>query len=184
MSTEQNIISLRKTGLSYQQIANQLGCSKSLITYYCSHQGKYKHLQRTRKRRAINHPYISKYEDFIRQTSIKPNKQITLTITKLLYDKLRRFTNRQMNITKEQLIAKIGTNPKCYLTGDEIDINSPRTYQFDHIIPRSRGGDNSLDNLGICTRQANLSKSDMTPDEYINHCKKVLQNAGYVITKS
>ena len=37
-------------------------------------------------------------------------------------------------------------------------------------------GDNSLNNLGICTKQANIMKSDMTPDELINLCKLILNN--------
>lgn len=76
----------------------------------------------------------------------------------------------------DDVIAKFGDNPSCYLTGQPIDISKPRTYSFDHIIPKSRGGDNSLDNLGLCTKAANQAKNDMTLDEFINSCKQVVKH--------
>jgi 5-methylcytosine-specific restriction endonuclease McrA len=85
--------------------------------------------------------------------------------------------------TVKDVIEKFGENPICYLTGEQIDINKPRTYHFDHIIPRSRGGDSSIDNLGICTKRANLAKHDMTPDEFEHLCKRVLEHNGYIVTK-
>lgn len=87
------------------------------------------------------------------------------------------------NLTVDDIIKKFGENPKCYLTGDLIDINKTRTYEFDHIIPKSRGGENTLDNLGICTKTANRIKHDMTPDELINQCKKILEHNGFKVNK-
>ncbi len=78
--------------------------------------------------------------------------------------------------TVEDVINKFGENPKCYLTGEQLDIYQPRTYAFDHIIPASRGGLSSIDNLGLCTKQANMAKSDLTPDEFYKLCKKVIQH--------
>ena len=37
---------------------------------------------------------------------------------------------------------------------------------LDHIVPKSRGGDNSLDNLQYLTVFENLSKRDMTMIEW------------------
>ncbi len=86
-------------------------------------------------------------------------------------------------ITADQIISMFNQNPVCYLTGDQIDINKPRTYNFDHIIPRSKGGQNTLDNLGICTKVVNMAKNDMSPDEFFNLCKKVLEYNGYEVKK-
>lgn len=74
------------------------------------------------------------------------------------------------------------THVKCYLTGRNIDLTKD-DYQLDHKIPVSQGGSNSIDNLGIACPQANLSKSDMTVDEYLSLCKEVLENFGYTVTK-
>ena len=80
------------------------------------------------------------------------------------------------NFTVDDVIKKFGKSPKCYITGESIDIQKPRTYHFDHITPRSKGGDNSIDNLGICTKKANLSKNDMTYEEFVEFCQSVVDN--------
>ena len=64
---------------------------------------------------------------------------------------------------------------RCYLTGDKIDILDNSSYEFDHIIPKSKGGTGSISNLGLCTRNANQSKSDMELREYIDLCEKVVK---------
>jgi 5-methylcytosine-specific restriction endonuclease McrA len=87
-------------------------------------------------------------------------------------------------ITIEELIERFGETPVCYLTGQPIDINHPRTYQFDHKVPSSRGGTNTIENLGICTKQANQAKSDMTHDEFVEFCKSVLIHHGYTVSTS
>ena len=79
-------------------------------------------------------------------------------------------------ITFNEVMKKFGDNPKCYLTGLPIDIKDTRSYHFDHIIPTSRGGTNTLDNLGICTKAANMAKSDMTPDELYDLCKLIISH--------
>jgi 5-methylcytosine-specific restriction endonuclease McrA len=74
------------------------------------------------------------------------------------------------------------TKVKCYLTGDEIDLTKD-DYSLDHILPISRGGSCELDNLGITTHLANLAKTSMTEDEFVELCKKVLIHHGYNVTK-
>ena len=86
------------------------------------------------------------------------------------------------NFSTNDLLEKIGPAPKCYLTGEDIDINQTDTYSFDHILPASKGGLNSLDNLGICTKQANLAKHDLSPKEFFDLCQKVLEHQGYEVT--
>jgi 5-methylcytosine-specific restriction endonuclease McrA len=115
---------------------------------------------------------------------------LTVSVKLLLKGKIECFTYKKSKeqymkplFTVEDVIQKFGENTICYLTGDQIDINKPRTYAFDHVIPRSRGGNNDLDNLGICTKAVNQAKSDMTPDEFMNLCKKVLEYNGYTVTK-
>ena len=81
----------------------------------------------------------------------------------------------QPTYTFEQVMEKIGSDPTCYLTGQKIDLHKPRTYNLDHIIPVARGGDNSLDNMGLCTRAANMAKSDLLLSEFVDLCKQVVK---------
>lgn len=49
----------------------------------------------------------------------------------------------------------------CYYCGVKLD-----KYHVDHVIPLSRGGSNSPDNLVIACPSCNLSKSDKMPHEW------------------
>ena len=51
------------------------------------------------------------------------------------------------------------------------------------IVPRCKGGDNSIDNLGICIKEANSAKSDMMLGDFISLCKDILQHHGYDVKK-
>lgn len=176
MSTlSDKIFELRSQNKSYNEISKELNCSKGTISYYLSKDGKEKNYKRVKKNRSLRSPYLKKLENFrIHKNKYSP-KANNKNTKKAIYDKLRAFNNKvsQNMITEEQLLNKIGPNPTCYLTGLPIDLNKPHTYEFDHIIPSSRGGDNSIDNLGLCTKQANRAKGNMTKDEFINLCKLV-----------
>jgi len=67
----------------------------------------------------------------------------------------------------KELIKKIGDDPRCYWTGRRINLNSRRSYHLDHLIPKSRGGDNSLKNCVLACREANQGHGDSLPEEYI-----------------
>lgn len=175
MSTlSDKIFELRSQNKSYNQISKELNCSKGTITYYLSIDGKEKCNQRTRKRRSLQSPVLKKLIHFNSLSKPIKNNNKSKDL-RFLYRKLYTFNGKSANnmITEEQLLNKIGPNPTCYLTGLPIDLNKPHTYEFDHIIPRSRGGDNSIDNLGLCTKQANRAKGGMTKDEFINMCSLV-----------
>ena len=190
MTKKEQIIQLREQGKSYKQIVVILRCSISLVSYYCGLGQKEKTQNRTRRLRAKHHPFQKKMECFIyRQSKQKNNKQIIKSDLKKqfrdkIYDFKKRNKNMKQNFTIEDIINKFGNNPKCYLTGEEIDIYKPSSYEFDHIIPVSRGGDNSLDNLQIAIKKANQSKRDMTPDELIFFCKKVLEYHDYEVKRN
>ena len=82
-----------------------------------------------------------------------------------------------------ELMSREGESPKCYLTGVEVDWDDTTSYHLDHIVPRSRSGDNSLDNCGLASATANQMKGDMTFEEMMEMCKKVLEYNGYKVTK-
>lgn len=193
MKHRDEILRLRAEGLSYRKIVDILGCSKSTVSFHCGEGQKEKYKKRQIKKRAKQHPFKSKIESFSNRfkfETLKKDKNSTTEKVKLK-NKIDTFHKDRKNnnmyntptFTPQDVINKFGEHPKCYLTGQEIDIYKPSTYQFDHIVPASKGGDNSLDNLGICTKEANMSKTYHTVEEFIELCKMVLETNNYIVIK-
>ena len=74
--------------------------------------------------------------------------------------------------TEKQLMETYGSS--CYICNEAIDLTLPRTgkgseYSLwpDHVIPVSRGGENTINNVRPCHRKCNQTKYTMTYDEYI-----------------
>jgi CRISPR/Cas system Type II protein with McrA/HNH and RuvC-like nuclease domain len=82
--------------------------------------------------------------------------------------------NHNIEIDKELLEEKLKSNTTCYLTGEEIDLTNSLSYEIDHIIPLSRGGKSSNDNLALVTRQANQCKGDNTVEELFHFSKRMV----------
>lgn len=65
-------------------------------------------------------------------------------------------------ITHESIAERDGY--RCYLCGDDVDMSLPRTSRFgatlDHVIPISKGGADSMDNLRLTHWICNVKKSD------------------------
>lgn len=159
---KEKILELKKQGLSYSKIVTNVGCSKSLVAYYCGEGQKEKTRIRTRKHRnSINGILLKKISQF------KLNKE-------------RTGSNNDNTIL---FIDKIKSSLSCYLTGRDIDLSKRREYNLDHITPLSKGGDSSVCNMGVACRDANMSKFDFVLDDYIQLCKEVCENFGYKVIK-
>lgn len=191
MKYTEQILKLRSEGQSYKNICKILGCSIATVSYHCGNGQKEKTKLRNEKRgwkKLFNKKIcnlFTKYENSKNIIRVKKTLEEKIR-TKLCMFCQNRHKKTYININKmtsKQVLNKIGKNPKCYLTGTPIDLTKTNSYSFDHIIPKSRGGENSLENLGLCTREINAAKSDKTPDEFIELCKKVLEYNGYNITK-
>lgn len=184
------ILELRSQGHSYNYIENALGCSKGTISFHCGTGQKEKSLARNNKRRKINplqfkiHRFcspmnktINEHHNLAKQDEVNNEK-----IIKRLRIKVARFfqkkdtTYGEIMFSAKDLLEKIGKNPSCYLTGVPIDLNKPRSYHLDHIVPRSRGGDDSLNNCQIACREANQAKGDLLVSEFVELCKKVIKH--------
>ena len=159
---KQEILQLRSEGLTYSQIQDRLGCSKSTISFHCSKGAKARAAVRKQK---------SRKKDPLRRKVHSFNERH-------IYEKIYHFNDKVMKdtkFTKQDLLNKIGDDPTCAITGVPIDLSKPETYSLDHIMPRSRGGENSLDNCQIVTRQVNMAKSDLTTEEFVLLCKQVVE---------
>lgn len=170
----EKIIRLRANGKTYAQIRSELGCSTSLISYYVGEGQKEKTLDRQRKRRSSL------------EGAVKHKTNTFSAESKKIYSKTTDFHRNgdrsygEKNFTFLDVIEKYGETTTCYLTGDVIDLAKPSEYEFDHKTPRSRGGNNSFENLGISTREANRAKGTLTVDEFLNLCEKVLRHHGRI----
>jgi CRISPR/Cas system Type II protein with McrA/HNH and RuvC-like nuclease domain len=173
----QKILELRDAGYSYKQIIAELNCSSSVVSYHCGENQKEKTRQRTLKHKKAN-PLRTKFYAFLESKKVgKSISQQSPNIKRILKNKMFHFNrNDEYMFTLEQLMEKIGNSPKCYLTGKEIDLSKSRTYSLDHIIPRSKGGDNSLENCAIACSEANQAKSNLSLEEFISLCQSVVDN--------
>jgi predicted transcriptional regulator len=183
---KEKIMQLRSQGRSYKQIVDEIGCSKSLVSYYCSLNGA----TRTRKiqdRRREENPGLHAVEHFLRK-KIKPHriKQYPPSL-KDIREKVRAFQRRNgskllnksaATFTYYQMLDTYKDNQICYLTGRQIDLMNTNTYSLDHIRPATRGGTNLFDNMGIACPQANWGKSDMTVEEFVQLCSEVVEHFG------
>lgn len=160
------IIELRNSGKKLKEIKEILNCSCSTIAYHLYEKAKKNTSIRVNKNRNANKNELKnilrrRYEQFFR---IGKSKKLSL----------------QKEFTFLELWNKFHKHPYCYLTGTSL-LEEPRLISLDHKIPVSRGGSNSLDNLGFCLRGLNQSKSDKTKEEFIDLCKSVLTHFNYQI---
>lgn len=184
---KEQILKLRSEGKTFNEIKEILGCSKGTISYHCSDGQKEKSKNRLKKRR--ENLIVAKLENFkYKKTKEKKPRSNN---KKRVDENIRKFQKRELSkINKNikptfnwvEVIDKFGQDTHCYLSGEKVNLFE-NNYNFDHIIPASRGGNNSIDNLGILHHQVNMMKSDLTPDEFIEWCIKILKFNGYRIIK-
>ena len=65
---------------------------------------------------------------------------------------------------------------KCSYTGRDIIIGIDA--ELDHIIPRSKGGDNKLDNLQWVHTDVNKMKSYQLPDDFLKLIAEIYHHSG------
>ena len=181
MKHKEQILKLRSEGKTYRQIREITGASKGTISYHCNDDQKLKHKE-SRERNLLKSRISKKINRFKEKTSSSINRVLS---TKVRHFNMNRKTKKDTlpSFTLQDVIDKFGDNPMCYLTGKSINLYDSKSYNFDHIIPISRGGSNDLDNLGLATPCANSAKSDKTPEEFLELCKCVLVHFGYTISK-
>lgn len=172
------ILKLHAEGKKLREIKMELNCSYSTISYHLYPKTKISTQKRYNK--AVEAGKWDEYQGRYNNKNVLNNK--FHQFFRLGSRKHKFLTETTFTLT--ELKEKIGQNPKCYLTGKQININNPKEYSLDHKIPSSRGGENSLDNVEICDRQINIMKNDRTPEELIQICKDILIHQGYTISKN
>ena len=184
---------LRSDGLTYEQIAERLGCSKSTVCYHCGQEQRVKTSARTKRRRESN-PGLQAVERFFQRKSTSLGRRIKDKPSKKdVREKVRAFQRRQgsklvsckhmsATFTYYEMLAAYPDNARCYLTGRPVDLMNSSTYSLDHVVPATRGGTNDLSNMGIACPQANWAKSDMMVKEFVALCRDVVTHFGLKVT--
>lgn len=181
MRVKQQILELRSEGKTYNQIKDILGCSKGTISYHCGDGQKEKYKE-TRKRNSGTHIVSNKIDSFYKKQLKFADK--TLFFQRGFGDNSKRRNGKYVKTFNcKDVIEKFGKKTQCYLTGRTIDLYEPNTYHFDHKVPCSKGGDSTIDNLGITCKEANMAKSNMLLEDFFNLCKEVLEHNGYKVDK-
>lgn len=163
---KEKILHLRSKGKSYNSIVKILGCSKATVSYHCGKGQKEKNNVRNKRNKSTIIYRINAKIDSFRARSDSG-----------YYGYVKRDS-----VTKKYQ-DKILKNPSCYLTGRDINLLDVDSYSLDHVNPFNLSKDNSVRNMGISCKEANLSKSFMTVKQYLSLCKEVLEHNGYKVIK-
>jgi len=185
---KEEILKLRSEGKSYDEIKKILNCSKGTIAYHCGDGQKEKTTLRRRKR---DENVLARKTDCFKYAikvdkKVKPNKNFVESIRKFQKrdNQASGYVNKNLETTFvwKDVLEKFGESTICYLSGEPINLFE-NTYNFDHMIPTTRGGQNILSNLGILHEVVNMMKGDLLPDELIYWCEKILVHNGYEVNK-
>ena len=135
------------TGKAYQQLS--CGCIRVKA-----------HLVATSKIRELTFEYVDSFDDYEKYAFLHKQyvKHFTSNGEFLEYSAFinKFYIDKQFNLLYNKW-TKINKNNTFY------DWYKP---SLDHIVPKSRGGDNNLSNLQFLTIFENLNKRDMTMDEW------------------
>jgi len=98
---------------------------------------------------------VEEYEEEISSPSVTfklPSVIVLKTVVK--------FISRNMKTSRKNILWR--DNGQCQYCGI---IEAPKDMTIDHVIPRSRDGENTWTNLVTCCKKCNQKKRDRTPKE-------------------
>lgn len=162
---------LRSQGMTYREIATTAKCAISTVYFHCSSEEQRENLRshfRTKRLQETSESKKAKRRKYAMQTKIKS-----------FHRKPGNKGYEPSSFSPEELLDQCGET--CYLTGRALDLKDETSYRLDHIQPRSKGGDNTLQNCGLTCTEANFAKHDLSVEEFIQLCKEVLEHNGYKV---
>ena len=174
----EDILSLRRAGLSFRQISNKLNCSKATISYHCG-----KNQSEKKRVKAQQITPLGKKVNMFKSRCTKESWRTFRTKVKGFKKRSKgngkarshwRVHNVSTPYTCKDVVNKIGEHPICYLTGRKINLKKSSSYSLDHINPIAQGGTNDLNNLEITCTEVNHSKGSLSLDEFYSLCEEVL----------
>jgi len=183
---KEEILKLRSEGKKYYEIQKALNCSKSIVSYYCGVAQK----DKSRKRQAENRMKCNETTIICKTTNFKYcriDKSKKLRISSTSFQKRpNKIYEKDITLTFDwkDVIDKFGEDTFCYLSGEKINLINDKNYNLDHIVPKTRGGENNLENLGILHETVNKMKGALLNEELFEWCIKILKHNGYDVVKN
>jgi CRISPR/Cas system Type II protein with McrA/HNH and RuvC-like nuclease domain len=104
-----------------------------------------------------------------------PISTFTKTYVRPLIIRLLKYINyrsKGIRVNRQRVFKR--DNNECGYCSSKKDLT------IDHVIPRSRGGKNTWDNLVTCCSKCNLKKGDKTPEEARMPLRKKPQEPNFV----
>ena len=192
---------MREAGASYKEICEKFSLSKGTVSYYFGEGQKEKTKKRMNVLRTKSGGHlIRKWYWFREEYRAYVDKLNNTGRRRYFYYKFLHFINKQKGgkkIMLKELLNHLWPEEdnekrtsfwtKCVLSGEDINLdadrNGPHVGALDHIIPRSRAGSNNFSNCQPLSARVNQMKHDMTNEEFIEQCKKILIYQGYTVNK-
>jgi 5-methylcytosine-specific restriction endonuclease McrA len=174
------VFAMRANGASYKEISQKFLMSCGSISYYFGKNQKEKTTFRNNKMR---HGPGGRLRRKIEQFNVKyspPRERPRSKRRRCFYIKFRKFKGEDNMIAFKEVLEKIWSGEdndkrtnywtKCSLTGADINMDAysdePDVGSLDHERPRSRGGENTIENCQPLRARTNQMKGDMTNEEF------------------
>lgn len=163
---KESILQLRSRGKTYNEIAQEVGCAKSTVAYYCNPEVELK----AKVRQKAN-----------------PNRRVVKAASRFRTRDNKNFSKAALTpdeLATKDVLDMIGHDPRCYLSGVPIDLLESRSWALDHVTPVARGGTNELSNMRLASYTANMMKGTLLLSELLVQCQLILENNGYDVIKN
>lgn len=100
-------------------------------------------------------------KDFDKETRFIKDKYFKIkTPEVIILNDFKAVPKRAVKLTRRHLYIR--DRGICQYTGKKL---TPQSATWDHVIPRSKGGKNTWENLVLCDERVNVNKADRTPEQ-------------------
>ena len=200
--TKEEIIDLYKSGKTQKEIVDLFELSKSTVCYIVNPDQKEKSRNRMQKRRTV---FTRKIDSFFDRTYVKPRDHKTMykrperrfeyKVRSIFRDKKDSTKGLDMKTRQQEVrdfLWPIKEKDKkgneypytnCAITDKKVSVMEPDKHpdamSFDHALPSSRGGANSLKNIQPLMQRINEMKNNDTNEEFFKHIKLIVEGPLY-----